>query len=77
MTDYGHDLRFGTFITPGNAHPEVPVALAQLSDLSIALGRREPHCINTCALSDVPLVSFAPGEVFFLHLHYALRHADP
>ena len=30
--DYGHPLQFGTFITPSNAQPEVPVALAQLSE---------------------------------------------
>ena len=32
MADYGHDLVFGTFITPQNAEPRVPVALAQLSE---------------------------------------------
>jgi len=32
MTDYGHDLVFGSFITPQNADPRAPVALAQLSE---------------------------------------------
>jgi len=32
MADYGHDLVFGTFITPQNAEPHTPVALAQLSE---------------------------------------------
>jgi alkanesulfonate monooxygenase SsuD/methylene tetrahydromethanopterin reductase-like flavin-dependent oxidoreductase (luciferase family) len=32
MTDYGHDLVFGTFLTPQDAEPQVPVALAQLSE---------------------------------------------
>lgn len=32
MTDYGHDLQFGTFITPTADPPEVPVALAQASE---------------------------------------------
>ncbi|TDC22539.1 LLM class flavin-dependent oxidoreductase [Streptomyces sp. 8K308] len=32
MTDYGHDLRFGSFITPGNERPEQPVALARVSE---------------------------------------------
>jgi alkanesulfonate monooxygenase SsuD/methylene tetrahydromethanopterin reductase-like flavin-dependent oxidoreductase (luciferase family) len=32
MADYGHDLVFGTFLTPQNAKPHVPVALAQLSE---------------------------------------------
>ena len=30
--NYGHPLEFGTFITPGNTPPEVPVQLAVLSD---------------------------------------------
>lgn len=32
MTDYGHPLMFGSFITPTNADPERPVALAQLCE---------------------------------------------
>jgi alkanesulfonate monooxygenase SsuD/methylene tetrahydromethanopterin reductase-like flavin-dependent oxidoreductase (luciferase family)/FAD/FMN-containing dehydrogenase len=30
--DYGHQLEFGTFITPANRPPETPVRLAQLSE---------------------------------------------
>jgi len=32
MADYGHELVFGTFLTPQNAEPHAPVALAQLSE---------------------------------------------
>jgi alkanesulfonate monooxygenase SsuD/methylene tetrahydromethanopterin reductase-like flavin-dependent oxidoreductase (luciferase family) len=32
MADYGHDLVFGTFLTPQNTEPQVPVALAELSE---------------------------------------------
>ena len=32
MTDYGHELLFGTFITPTNSDPQAPVRLAQLSE---------------------------------------------
>jgi alkanesulfonate monooxygenase SsuD/methylene tetrahydromethanopterin reductase-like flavin-dependent oxidoreductase (luciferase family) len=32
MADYGHDLVFGTFLTPPNADPHAPVALARLSE---------------------------------------------
>jgi FAD/FMN-containing dehydrogenase len=32
MPDYGHDLRFGAFVTPVNDPPERPVLLAQLAD---------------------------------------------
>src|SRR5699024_951280 len=32
MTDYGHELTFGTYLTPHNADPLVTVQLAQLSE---------------------------------------------
>ncbi len=32
MPDYGHELRFGTFLTPQNADPQAPVRLAELSE---------------------------------------------
>jgi alkanesulfonate monooxygenase SsuD/methylene tetrahydromethanopterin reductase-like flavin-dependent oxidoreductase (luciferase family) len=32
MTDYGHDLIFGTFITPQNQRPQEAVRLAQLTE---------------------------------------------
>lgn len=46
MTDYGHDLLFGSFITPGNAVPERVVALAQLSEragLDLATFQDHPY----------------------------------
>ncbi|MEU6412560.1 LLM class flavin-dependent oxidoreductase [Microbispora sp. NPDC046933] len=32
MTDYGHELAFGTFLTPQNQDPQGPVRLAQVSE---------------------------------------------
>lgn len=32
MTDYGHELEFGVFLTPGNEQPEVVVRLAELAE---------------------------------------------
>src|SRR5712672_2690466 len=32
MTDYGHDLVFGTFLSPQTADPHAPVELARLSE---------------------------------------------
>jgi alkanesulfonate monooxygenase SsuD/methylene tetrahydromethanopterin reductase-like flavin-dependent oxidoreductase (luciferase family)/hemerythrin-like domain-containing protein len=32
MSDYGHDLLFGTFLTPTAEQPQLPVALAQLTE---------------------------------------------
>jgi alkanesulfonate monooxygenase SsuD/methylene tetrahydromethanopterin reductase-like flavin-dependent oxidoreductase (luciferase family)/FAD/FMN-containing dehydrogenase len=34
MTDYGHDLVFGTFLTPAHRDPQGPVRLAQLTEAS-------------------------------------------
>src|SRR6478609_5416846 len=46
MTDYGHDLLFGSFITPSNAAPERVVGLAQLSEragLDLATFQDHPY----------------------------------
>lgn len=32
MTDYGHELAFGSFLTPGNAEPDRVMELARLSE---------------------------------------------
>ncbi|HEY8474679.1 MAG TPA: LLM class flavin-dependent oxidoreductase [Natronosporangium sp.] len=32
MTDYGHELAFGTFVTPTNQDPQAPVRLARLAE---------------------------------------------
>jgi FAD/FMN-containing dehydrogenase len=32
MTDYGHDLILGTFLTPQNSDPQAPVRLAQITE---------------------------------------------
>jgi alkanesulfonate monooxygenase SsuD/methylene tetrahydromethanopterin reductase-like flavin-dependent oxidoreductase (luciferase family) len=32
MADYGHDIQFGTFITPSNMEPQLPVDLAVLTE---------------------------------------------
>src|SRR3954447_26039823 len=46
MPDYGHDLSFGTFITPQNQRPDDVVALAQLTEragLDLATFQDHPH----------------------------------
>lgn len=46
MTDYGHELTFGTFITPQNENPQVPVQLAQLTEaagLDLATFQDHPY----------------------------------
>jgi alkanesulfonate monooxygenase SsuD/methylene tetrahydromethanopterin reductase-like flavin-dependent oxidoreductase (luciferase family) len=46
MPDYGHDLTFGTFLTPQNQRPEDVVALAQLTEaagLDLATFQDHPY----------------------------------
>jgi FAD/FMN-containing dehydrogenase len=46
MPDYGHDLTFGTFITPQNERPQEVVALAQLTEragLDLATFQDHPY----------------------------------
>ncbi|MBL0888441.1 LLM class flavin-dependent oxidoreductase [Myceligenerans indicum] len=46
MTDYGHELQFGTFLTPVNADPQVAVRLAQLTEragLDLATFQDHPY----------------------------------
>ncbi|WP_425955169.1 LLM class flavin-dependent oxidoreductase [Xylanimonas sp. McL0601] len=46
MTDYGHDLAFGSFITPSSADPREPVRLARLSEevgLDLATFQDHPY----------------------------------
>ncbi|MBE1874466.1 LLM class flavin-dependent oxidoreductase [Myceligenerans pegani] len=46
MTDYGHELQFGTFLTPANADPQVPVQLARLTEragLDLATFQDHPY----------------------------------
>lgn len=46
MADYGHDLAFGTFLTPQNQRPDEVVALAQLTEragLELATFQDHPY----------------------------------
>jgi hypothetical protein len=46
MTDYGHDLAFGTFLTPQNQRPQDVVTLAQLTErvgLDLATFQDHPY----------------------------------
>jgi len=46
MPDYGHELNFGTFITPNNQRPDDVVALAQLTEqagLDLATFQDHPY----------------------------------
>lgn len=59
MTDYGHDLVFGSFITPQAAEPQTPVRLAQLSEaVGLDLVTFQDHPYNVDHLDTWTLMSW-------------------
>lgn len=57
--DYGHDLLFGTFITPAAANAENVVALAQLADrCGLDLATFQDHPYQPAFLDTWSLLSF-------------------
>ncbi len=69
MPDYGHPLRFGTFITPTAARPEVPVALAQLSErLGYDLVTFQDHPYQPAFLDTWTLLSWVAARTERVHV---------
>ncbi len=63
MTDYGHDIQFGTFITPNAAKPDRVVALAELSDtLGFDLVTFQDHPYQPALLDAWSLLAFVAGR---------------
>lgn len=63
MTDYGHPLRFGAFITPTNGQPQVPVRLAQLTErLGYDLVTFQDHPYQPRFLDTPTLMAFAAAR---------------
>jgi len=63
MTDYGHDLLFGSFITPGNAAPERVVGLAQLSEQAgLDLATFQDHPYQPSFLDTWTLLSYVAAR---------------
>jgi alkanesulfonate monooxygenase SsuD/methylene tetrahydromethanopterin reductase-like flavin-dependent oxidoreductase (luciferase family) len=59
MTDYGHELRFGSFVTPTNADPSVPVGLARLSErIGLDLVTFQDHPYQPRFLDTWTLISY-------------------
>ena len=62
MTDYGHDLIFGTFITPLNRRPPDVVALAQLTERAgLDLVTFQDHPYHPAFLDTWTLMSYVAG----------------
>ncbi|MFD2026777.1 LLM class flavin-dependent oxidoreductase [Promicromonospora aerolata] len=69
MTDYGHDLLFGTFITPTNADPQGPVRLAQLSEqLGLDLVTFQDHPYQSSFLDTWTLMSWVAAQTERIHI---------
>jgi alkanesulfonate monooxygenase SsuD/methylene tetrahydromethanopterin reductase-like flavin-dependent oxidoreductase (luciferase family) len=63
MSDYGHDLLFGSFLTPQNAEPDVPVALAQLAERAgLDLVTFQDHPYQPAFLDTWTLLSYAAAR---------------
>ncbi|HLS65051.1 MAG TPA: LLM class flavin-dependent oxidoreductase [Ruania sp.] len=59
MTDYGHDLLFGAFITPSNRAPESVVALTQLAERAgLDLATFQDHLYQPAFLDTWTLLSY-------------------
>ncbi|TRW47261.1 LLM class flavin-dependent oxidoreductase [Georgenia yuyongxinii] len=69
MTDYGHDLLFGSFITPTNAAPDRVVALAQASEAAgLDLATFQDHPYQAGFLDTWTLLSYVAASTERIHL---------
>jgi alkanesulfonate monooxygenase SsuD/methylene tetrahydromethanopterin reductase-like flavin-dependent oxidoreductase (luciferase family) len=69
MTDYGHDLLFGSFITPANADPDGVVALAQLSErVGLDLATFQDHPYQPAFIDTWTLLSYVAAKTERIHL---------
>jgi FAD/FMN-containing dehydrogenase len=69
MPDYGHELRFGSFITPVNSPASAPVELAVLSEeLGLDLVTFQDHPYQPSFLDTWTLLSWAGAHTERVHL---------
>ena len=69
MTDYGHDLLFGSFLTPTNQAPDQVVALAQLSEAAgLDLATFQDHPYQAAFLDTWTLLSYVAARTERIHL---------
>ncbi|MEU5994615.1 LLM class flavin-dependent oxidoreductase [Spirillospora sp. NPDC047418] len=63
MSDYGHELEFGAFITPSNADPERVVGLVRAAeDAGLDLATFQDHPYQSRFLDTWTLMSYAAGR---------------
>ncbi len=69
MADYGHELRFGTFITPQNQRPGDVVALAQLTERAgLDLVTFQDHPYQPAFLDTWTLLSWVAARTERVHV---------
>jgi alkanesulfonate monooxygenase SsuD/methylene tetrahydromethanopterin reductase-like flavin-dependent oxidoreductase (luciferase family) len=69
MPDYGHELRFGTFITPQNQRPQDVVALAQLTERAgLDLVTFQDHPYQPAFLDTWTLLTWVAAETERVHV---------
>jgi len=69
MTDYGHDLLFGSFITPAAARPDDVLALARLSEAAgLDLVTFQDHPYQPAFLDTWTLMSFVAAQTSTIRL---------
>jgi alkanesulfonate monooxygenase SsuD/methylene tetrahydromethanopterin reductase-like flavin-dependent oxidoreductase (luciferase family)/FAD/FMN-containing dehydrogenase len=69
MTDYGHDLTFGSFITPTNAAPEQVLALAQVSEQAgLDLVTFQDHPYQAGFLDTWTLLAYVAAQTERVHV---------
>ena len=63
MADYGHDLSFGTFLTPQNQRPDDVVALARLTEAAgLDLATFQDHPYQPAFLDTWTLMTFVAAR---------------
>jgi alkanesulfonate monooxygenase SsuD/methylene tetrahydromethanopterin reductase-like flavin-dependent oxidoreductase (luciferase family) len=63
MTDYGHELQFGVFLTPDSSRPQSAVALAQLSErVGLDLVTFQDHPYQPAFLDTWTLLSWVAAK---------------
>ncbi len=69
MTDYGHDLEFGTFITPLNRRPQDVVALARLTERAgLDIVTFQDHPYQAAFLDTWTLLAYVAAKTERVHL---------
>jgi alkanesulfonate monooxygenase SsuD/methylene tetrahydromethanopterin reductase-like flavin-dependent oxidoreductase (luciferase family)/FAD/FMN-containing dehydrogenase len=69
MSDYGHELRFGSFVTPQNQRPQEVVALAKLSEeLGLDLVSFQDHPYQAQYLDTWTLLSWVAAQTERIHV---------